>query len=192
MTSSDVSKFLGPIGATPNALFAHRERRPPQKKKNFGLTVRVKAAIEFIVFGFEDDVVTAKKAAELAGISERSLREALSKPAVLDHYRKQMAALRNGERGNNFRTAVQIRDDKALAKSASGQRVRLAAAAMLDADLMPTPANQGQNNGVTVNVVIPGYVLDLREADEPKPVQQIEHLERHDVNALISLEDVQT
>jgi hypothetical protein len=180
---------MGPVMAVPGALVQHRAKRP--KSKRFGLTLKVKAAIDYLVWGHENENVDLNMAAQLAGLSEKGFKEAITKPIVLEYYRKTMAALRNGERGNNFRTAVQIRDDKSLAKSATGQRVRLQAVQLLDADLTPQPAGQGSGSGVTVNVVIPGYVWDLREVDAPKPVQQIEHLDAHVPSALISLEDVQ-
>lgn len=185
---SDTAKHT-PIQVSPTNLAQHRAKRP--KSKRFGLTLKVKAAIDYLVWGHENENVDLKLAAQLAGLSEKGFKEAITKPIVLEYYRKTMAALRNGERGNNFRTAVQIRDDKHLAKSATGQRVRLQAVQLLDADMTQQPAGQGGNGGVTVNVVIPGYVWDLREEDMPKPAQQIEHLDAHAANSMILLEDVQ-
>jgi hypothetical protein len=136
--------------------------------------------------------MTLEKAAELAKISVRSLRLSSVKPHVQRYHREQMMALRNGERGNNLRTAIQIRDDAKLKQTVSGQRTRLQAAAMLDQDLYTNvPAAQAAANHLTINVVSPGYVIDMRE-DDRKPVHQIDHLGETQTIPLISRQDVPT
>lgn len=177
------------VGDSPVALVANRMRKA-SKRKRIGLTKRIRAAIDTLVWGKDEQVVGWEIAAAAGGISVRSLRDAINKPAVLAYYREQMRALREGHRPANIHTAAEIRDDPALKKTAAGQRVRLAAAALLDADLTQGPNAVSVNVGV--NVVTPGYVMDLREPDQMpvKPVHKITHLDAHDTNALITLEDV--
>jgi hypothetical protein len=182
---------------SPIALSNHRElvaKRP--KKRSPNLTKRLMMAIDLLVWGHDDvDVMTLDKAAELAKISVRSLRLSSVKPHVQKYHREQMMALRNGERGNNLRTAIQIRDDAKLKETVSGQRTRLQAAAMLDQDLYTNvPAAQAAAHNITVNVVSPGYVIDMREDVQQvaKPVHQIDHLGQNQTIPLISHEDVPT
>jgi len=180
------------VSYVPAALLDNRARKA---KKRIGLTKRIRAAVEALVWGVGDEVATLEKAAEAGGISVRAFRDALGKPIVLQYYKEQMKSLREGHRARNLHTAVEIRDDASLKETAAGQRVRLAAAALLDADLHQG-SGSGVNVSVGVNVVTPGYVIDLTEpvqvtAQPAKPVRQITHLGEYDDNAMISLEDVQ-
>lgn len=153
----------------PRALTRARRKRPPGKRN--GLTPRVRKAIEHLVFGLDDHkpAETLKEAAEAAGITDRALRAAFLKPAVLAHYRQECKALREGERARNIRVAAEIRDDGKLKQSAAGQKVRLDAARQLDQDLYDQ--NAPINVGVQVNVETPGYVIDLSEfPPEPKTI----------------------
>lgn len=164
------------IDADPRALIAARQRRERAmtKRKNVGLTKRVKLALETLVFGLPDAPqapVTLKQAADAVGLSERAVRAALTKPNVLGYYQQQVRALRDGERANNIRTAIEIRDSTTLKESAAGQRVRLLAAQRLDADIDQQPGNSvSVNVGIGVQMT-PGYVIDL---SEPEP-RTIEH-----------------
>lgn len=155
------------IDTDPRALALARARRRP--KKGTGLTRRVKAAIDALVFEGQG----IEGAAAAGSIGTRALRAALLKPHVLSYYREQIAALREGERAANIRTAVEIRDSALLRKSAAGMKVRLAAAAQLDADLIDNRGGINIGVNVGVNVETPGYVIRLeRKADRP---QVIEH-----------------
>jgi hypothetical protein len=158
---------------SPTALVKARNKQPVKASgKGAGLTPRVRLALETMVFGIDGDItstINQKTACAKAGITTRAFRAALLKPAVMSHYRELTQLLREGERAANLHTAIQIRDSDDLKKTAAGQKIRLAAAAQLDADLID---NRG---GVTVNVglnvELPGYVIDL---SEPSPT--IEHI----------------
>lgn len=152
--------------ADPQALIAARQReavKPGRQKlagRGSGLTPRVKQAIEFLVFGDDSgETLRLDDAADKAGITGRTLRAALLKPAVDAFYSRQVAAYRNGERAASFRKIVEIRDDPLLGKSPAGMKVALDAAKTMAFD----PPGQSQvnvqvNNNVTVT---PGYVIDL-------------------------------
>lgn len=183
--TAPLSDISVPVSASPIAL----ERKKRVKKQKWGLTKRVALAIDYLIWGYELENVDIKRAAELAQISEKAFRTAITKPTVLKYYREQMHAIRNGERGNNLRTAIQIRDDKSLKASPTGQRVRLQAVQLLDQDIYtPTGGGVGSGNSVTVNVVSAGYVVDLREG--PTGGQQIDHLDTHVSKPMKSLKDV--
>lgn len=143
-----------------------KARQQAAKRAVGGLTPRIRTAIEALVFGI-DGVPTSEvnqtRAALHAGLSPRALRAALLKPAVAAHYAAELKGLRDGERGRNLRTAIEIRDDARLRQSAAGQKVRLAAAAQLDGDL---DGSKGVNVNVGVRLETPGYVIKLtRRAD---------------------------
>ncbi len=160
---------------SPKALVTARNKRPAKAAgKGAGLTPKVRAALEAMVFGIDGDITSAINqtiACKHAGISTRALRAALLKPAVMSHYRELTQLLREGERPANLRAAIEIRDSEILKASAAGQKVRLAAAAQLDADLIDNRA------GVTVNVGVnfetPGYVIDL-EAGRARRLERLE------------------
>lgn len=160
------------IDASPDTLIKSRRRRDSVvKRSNAGLTRRIRAAVDNLVYGIGEKTVTKAVAAEAVGLTSRAFRAALNKPAVLRYYREQVHALRNGESAANVRTAIEIRDDSKLKQTAAGQKVRLAAAAQLDGE--PSGNRDRVNVNLAVGVVIPGYVWDLREDDASAPV--IEH-----------------
>jgi hypothetical protein len=77
-----------------------RRRRPR------GLTSRVKAAIDAIVF----DRCSRQEACERAGLTERALYLALAKVEVATYWNGQIEVLRRGERAKNLHRLTDIRD----------------------------------------------------------------------------------
>lgn len=157
--------------ASPRALMdaRHREAIKPGREKlsgrGSGLTPRVRQAVELMVYGRPGDPrarVTLKEAAETVGISERTLKAATLKPAVMAFHQKIYEALRTGEKPASVRVMAAIRDDATLRTTAAGQKVQLDAAKALAYE---PPSHQVQVN-TQVNVdgrsVTPGYVIDLR------------------------------
>ena len=152
------------IDSDPRALLASRQRQNQPKTKAFGLTPRIRRAIDIIVHGPDDGgaaPATMAQAAKLAGLSPRSLQKAFDKPSVLSYYKAQMRLLRDGHRPANVRSLAEIRDDPALKSSAAGARARVAAIAQLETD---PDVRAGINIDIhsTVNVTEKaGYVIDL-------------------------------
>jgi hypothetical protein len=165
--------------ADPKALLAARRRevaKPGRHKatgRGSGLTPKVKAAIEYIVFGKDGAWFgSMEAAAEAAGISGRTLWAAMLKPAVDAFYSQQLTAYRNGQRAASIRTIAEIRDDPGLKATAAGQNVRLKAADTLAFD---KPGMQVVNHTQINNVsVTPGYVIDLTPDDDEERL----HVER--------------
>lgn len=132
-----------------------------------GLSKRVKEAINLMIFSGW----SRKQAAETVGLADNSVYAALRNPEVLAYWNQQLEVLRTGERPRNIHTAIEIRDSDSLRETASGQKVRLEAAKMLEGD--------DGHRGTTVNVgiaVTPGYVIDLRPGDELERGKQLSHL----------------
>lgn len=153
---------------------AAKPGRHKQTGRGSGLTPAVKTAIETLIFGKEGDPhspVSQADAAAVAGISPRALKAAMLKPAAMQFYQQQLAALRNGERAASIRTIVQIRDDTTLKSTAAGQNVRLKAADTLAFD-RPSEITVNHNTQInnTLNVT-PGYVIDLTPDDDEERLQ---------------------
>ena len=163
---------------SPQALEQARRRLArPGTTRGTGLTPRIRKAVEAFVHGIPglpvDQVVTRKVAADYAGIKERSFALALLKPAVDQYFHAQMKALRVGERPQNVRALVAIRDDASLKGSAAGARARVAAVAQLEVD-PDVRAGINVNINSTVNVTErAGYVIDLsaHPADAPLVIE---------------------
>ncbi|NRP19902.1 hypothetical protein LPJGGPFB_03160 [Ensifer adhaerens] len=150
-----------------------REAMKPGRDKNVGrgsgLTPRVRKAVELMVFGKEEDRranVAIDDAASAVGLSARTLREALLKPAVMRFHQEMYAALRSGEKPASVRVMAAIRDDQSLRRTAAGQKVQLDAAKALAYE--PVGHQVQINTQVNLNgqYVTPGYVIDLSESDE--------------------------
>ncbi|WP_461512306.1 hypothetical protein [Rhizobium mongolense] len=141
-----------------------------------GLTPKVRHAIDNLVFG--DDLEPKdrlKQAAELAGISDRTVMAAMLKPAVEAYYRNQMAAKREGLKAVALNTIEDVMTDPKLATNAAGAKVRLDAAKIVVSEPVGSQVNVLVNTNVSVT---PGYVIRIdRRGDERG--QQIEHLRAH-------------
>lgn len=157
--------------ASPKALMKAREREASKPGRNkllgrgSGLTPRVRQAVELMIYGRPGDPrarVTLKEAAETVGISERTLKAAVLKPAVMAFHQKIYEALRTGEKPASVRVIAAIRDDVTLRTTAAGQKVQLEAAKALAYE----PSSHQVQVNTQVNVdgrsVTPGYVIDLR------------------------------
>lgn len=162
--------------ASPKALIAAREReaaKPGRDKmsgRGSGLTPRVRQAVELMVNGRPDDTrarVTLKEAAETVGMTERTLKAAVLKPAVMAYHHKLYEALRTGEKPASVRVIAAIRDDETLRGTAAGQKVQLDAAKALAYE----PVSHALQINTQVNIdgrqVTPGYVIDLSR-DQPE------------------------
>lgn len=157
--------------ADPKALVAARKReaaKPGRNKvsgKGSGLTPRIRQAVELMVFGKPEDRranVTVEDAAASVGLTARTLREALLRPAVINFHQQMVTAMRSGEKAASVRVMAAIRDDASLRSTAAGQKVQLDAAKALAYE----PAGHAIQVNTQVNLssqpLTPGYVLDLR------------------------------
>lgn len=153
-----------------------------KEKKEIVVGPKTKAAIDAMVH----DGKQRREAAELAGMSDESLRQMLLKPHVLAYLNEQQEVLRTSARPRALRKMVDLLDAKT-------ERIQFESAKYLDGMDRPshavgaTQVNVQVNN--TVNVT-PGYVLDLRPDEAVKAAPQIEHLGAHDVIPLDTLADV--
>jgi hypothetical protein len=130
--------------------------------------------------------VSRQDAAKLAGISDEHLRKAFRNPVIVKAYNDELDVLRSSARAMNLHTAIGIRDDKEMAKSASGNRVRIDAARFIEG--RDVPANVQVNVGVNI---APGYLVGL-----PEPVvdgaRQMLKLAGSHANVLDQSQDVHT
>jgi hypothetical protein len=118
----------------------------PKASKRKGLTKKVRAAIEAMVH----DGMKRSDAAEHAGLTDHGLRQALKKPAVLQHLRSEMDVLRESARPRALQRIAELADDS------ESEKVGLDAAKYLDSN---GKSDQTYINlGVQVNVA-PGYVI---------------------------------
>lgn len=159
-----------------------------EEKKEPVVTDAQRTAIDAMVF----DGKKRKEAAQLAGITDEAMRQALLKPQVLAYLNECQEVLRESLRPRALHTMGELLDDKS-------STVKFKAAEYLDGQnrgthtVGGTVINNTQINN-TLNVT-PGYVIDLRpdHFEAPAPAQQIEHLASDDViplEALDNLEDV--
>lgn len=152
-----------------------------KEKKEIVVGPKTKAAIELMVF----EGKKRKEAADLAEMSDETLRQSLLKPHVLAFVNQCQEVLRTSLRPRALHTMGELLEDK-------NSSVKFKAAEYLDGQ------NRGTHTvGATVNVqlnttvnVTPGYVLDLRPDEAVKSAPQIEHLGVDDVIGLDELTDV--
>jgi hypothetical protein len=155
------------------------------KKKNAPVqrvTPRLRTAIAAMVF----DGQTRSEAAATAKMTDDALRKALLKPAVLAHLNEQIEVLRTSGRPRALRKMIDLIDAKT-------ERIQFEAAKYLDGMDRPSHAVGATQVNVQVNnhIETPGYVIKLqRRGDGTQVAQQIDHLARHDGNALPIQEDV--
>lgn len=128
--------------------------RPRKKagKHLMGLSPKVKAAIELMIFGALDTPPLPRpQAAKAVGLADVSLRTAFRNPLVIHHYNQQLDVLRTSERPRALHTIAELRD------KAKSERVQLEAAKYLD-------GGHERQGGVTVNVGVniePGYQIAI-------------------------------
>jgi hypothetical protein len=109
-----------------------------------------------MIWGDGDKGLPLKRAdaAKAVGISDVTLRQALSNPLVVRYYRDQLEVLRTGERPRSIAKIAQLRD------KAKSERTQFDAAKYLDGG--------DRSTGVTVNVgvnVAPGYLVTIPETE---------------------------
>ena len=141
---------------------AAKDRSAPRK-----VTGRLRAAlIEMIWRGSR-----RADAAQAAGMTDHSLREAMRKPHVKAFYLAELGDLRESERPRTFHRLVELRDQD------ENRNAAVAAAKTLEAvsDEQQTRPSGAEQPGVTiriVNVVQPppaGRVIDVTPPDEECP-----------------------
>lgn len=148
-----------------------------QEKKELVVSAPQRIAIEAMVFEGKE----RKEAAEIAGITDEAMRQALLKPKALAYLNECMEVLRTGLRPRALHTMGELLESK-------NDSTKFKAAEYLDGQ------NRGTHTvGATVNVqinnevkVTPGYAIKLVRG-EAMPGAQIGHLEADEV---ISLEDI--
>ena len=123
--------------------------KPLKEPRAAGLSPRVKAAVEKMVF----EGLKRPAAAEAVGLADATLRAALGAPLVLRYLTEQMEVLRTSVRPRALQRIAELSD------GAASEKVALDASKYLD-------SNGASSSGVTVNVgigITPGYVIDLTE-----------------------------
>jgi len=113
------------------------ENRPALGKRRVALPPRVAQQIELMIFGDVDAnlaPMSLREAARHMGISERTARKYLRHSGGRAHYLACLALLRDSERARNLHTAIDIRDDPEMKKSAAGNRARIEAARFLEGE----------------------------------------------------------
>ncbi len=145
-----------------------REAMKPGREKlsgrGSGLTPRIRQAVELMVYGRPDDSrarVTLKDAAETVGMTERTLKAAVLKPAVMAYHHKIYEAMRAGEKPASVRVIAAIRDDATLRGTAAGQKVQLDAAKALAYEPLSHAVQINTQVNIDGRSVTPGYVIDL-------------------------------
>lgn len=135
--------------------------RPPNPKPPaMGLSKRVKASIELMIF----EGLSRKDAARKSGLADNSLYVALRNPEVLRYFNAQMDVLRTGARPQAFHQIA------TLSESAKSEKVKLDAAKYLESE---GKAGSGPVINLGINIA-PGYLIDLHAYDQGE-LTQIEH-----------------
>lgn len=163
--------------------------RPRPPRKPIGLSKRVKAALELMVFGSADGPdagrpLTRAQAAATVGLADNSLYIAIRNPEVRKHLHHLEDVLKTSERPRAFRRIVD------LAHGAESEKVSLDAAKYIDSG--------GKADGTTVNVNVgvslqPGYQVRIPEGMiDVTPGHQPSGLLTQAANTLIPQADVPT
>jgi hypothetical protein len=101
-----------------------------------------------------------KNAATQMSIGQNTARTYRGYPAFKGYYLNCLAEIRDGERDRNLMTAVEIRDDETMKRSAAGGRVRIEAARFIEGRDGGIDVNVNVGLGIGVNVE-PGYMVDV-------------------------------
>ena len=146
-----------PTSRPPNQISLSTFRtRPPVGKHRVTLPRRVKQLIELMVWGDPDaDVapMSVTEAARYMKISNVTAKGYLRHAGGRAHYLACLTQLRDSERARNLHTAIGIRDDSEMKKSAAGNRVRLESARFLEGE----PDDRRNTNSGAAS--IPGIVI---------------------------------
>lgn len=146
--------------ASPKALARANRKAARPTRGDKGLTPRVKAAIDALIY----DGCNLTQASAKARLTDRAFRDALRKPEVLAYYKAEYAAYRDAARAGNVRAVLRIRDNEDLAETAAGANAVINAAHYLDGPRDPAPG-VNVNIGVNVNQTAPGYQIDATRFD---------------------------
>ena len=146
-----------PTSRPPNQISLSTFRtRPPVGKHKVTLPRRVKQLIELMVWGdpaADLAPMSVTEAARHMKISNATANGYLRHAGGRAHYLACLAQLRDSERARNLHTAIGIRDDSEMKKSAAGNRVRLESARFLEGE------PDDRRNTTSGTVTMPGVVI---------------------------------
>jgi hypothetical protein len=130
-----------PAEPTPQAIAA-QDRSEPRR-----VTGKLKAAIDRMVW-FGDKRADAATA---ACMSDHGLRSALRKPHVLAFYRRELGALREGERARNVHRLVELREQDEN-RNAAVKAIQVLE--MTDPEIMRR-GGDGTSPGIVIRIITP-------------------------------------
>lgn len=151
-----------PTTAAASAIALRPGRPKKVTRKPVGLSNKVRAALVFMVFGPDEAVeglaerfkpVPRPVAAQLAGLKDDSLRQALTNPSVVQHYRQLLDVLRQSESAASIARMVELRDQNEQLKVSFE-----AARWLIQGD---KPSGSAVNVQVNVTNQQPGYVVGI-------------------------------
>jgi hypothetical protein len=157
----------------PTAFPARQAAAIPGRSARNKVTGKLKVALELMVW----HGTKRADAAEQAGLADSSLRFALRKPHVLQHFNAELATLRNSLRARNLHRLDGIADSSrnGMARVASIKALEQIAD---DADQRQRPGSQQLPGLQIVNVQAPGSTAPPRilgPAPFPAPPAAISH-----------------
>jgi len=109
-----------------------------------------------------------EEAADLARVRRRNARDLMQQPAFMRELSKAVDDLRRGHTAEAMHKTIEIMRDPGFGKAAD-RKVQLEAADRILAIDGPGSAKNGVNVNITNNMVVPGYVIDLRDPAETAP-----------------------
>lgn len=171
-----------PLKTPPATIGFHDFPRRGRVKKNAPeIPPRAQELIRLMTLGADDGTppMTFDEAYQRMGIKKGTAAEYFRHPKARAYYLSLLAGLREREMAKNLATAVEIRDDAEMAKSAAGNRARVEAMKFIEGD-------HGPQGGVQVNVgvaISPGYVIDLSPIDREARRAEVRHLVEVDPSA---------
>jgi hypothetical protein len=168
----------------PSRTISRRDFPGKLKRNSPELPAKARCLVELMMFGESTGAtpLTMLEAAAVLKIGKRTTRKYFGHPRARQYYDALFAEMRETERPRSFHAARSVRDDQAMAKSAAGNRARIAAMEFME----------DRNNGLSVSVNVgvgvgvslqPGYVLGI---DDSHMVSARELLERaHSTRSLV-------
>jgi hypothetical protein len=143
-------------GALPTAFPTRQAAAIDGRSRRGAVTGKLKAALEFMVW----EGLKYQDAATKAGLAASSVRFALRKPHVLQHYNAELAALRTSARALNFHRLDKIADDS------KNDMARVAAVKALE--LISDQADERQRPGAAI---LPGLqIVIVNGTSTPKVI----------------------
>jgi hypothetical protein len=139
------------------------------RRKAAEMPPRARQLVELMTMGTPDGSrppMRLPEAAAFMGIKLDTGAQYFRHPAARAHYLKLVADLKAGELVANYRTAVEIRDDPDMKKSAAGNRQRIEAIRVLEGDHASASAPRSGDQNVR-----PGIVVVVNTVENPRVVQ---------------------